>query len=389
MTGLSPFATPMPGLRIKEGVPAILRPTTEEIASFPQEARQILDDTWRFQAPLVKDDIYDLKWVEGRHFLLAGATGSGLGGALAIALLHLLKSLGSLTVVARDLTRSLGYETGVAMKRFAQKAGFEDRFHWLNSGLALEGEDLQKIIHSLQAAGARRVVYINTVAAASSGLLPNCPPIFIRDVDEEGLFQWQLTPLSARSIEMTKFVMGALAVQFPLELEKSGIEVEATVFSDWRGSLDRISRDPNAIEYGRQGAYSTSLYLPKDIIHEATVAAYGSGKIVLDVFLPVMRTRALTYIPGGMFMSSVFAKLMRMEGIQRVGIPELALAMLDRIGRTLENGDSDPFPRLDSHEAPLDLWFHEVSKRINNDENSEFYFKRWVEDNADANKKAR
>lgn len=376
----SPYARPTPGLRTKEGAPAIPRPTKEEIASFPQEARKLLDRNWAAQAPRVKAGPYPLKWLEGRHFLLAGATGPGLGGALSTALLNLLGGSGSLTVVARDLTRSIGYETGVAMQRQAEEAGLGTRFHWLNDGLVLEGEGLEKILSALKGAGADRVVYINTVAAASSGLLPGCPPVFVKDVDEEGLFQWQLSPLNDRSIEATRFIMGTMAVQFPHELEKAGIPVEATAFADWRGSLDRCSRDPAALEYGRQGAYSTSLYLPKDLLQEATSSAYGSGKIVLDLFFPIMRTRALTFIPGGTAMSCVYDNLMKREEVRRIDIPELALAMLDRIGRAIDKGDDNPFPRLDTHEAPLDLWFYEVVKRLNEDEESAFYFKRWIED---------
>ena len=280
------FFAPTKGLRIKEGSPAISRPTKTEIASFPEEARKLLDRNWAAQSSLVEKGSYNPKWLEGRHFLLAGATGPGLGGALAAALLNLLGDSGSLTVVARDLKRSVGYETGVAMQRRAEEASWENRFHWLNDGLALGGGALEKILSALKEAGADRVVYVNTVAAASSGLLPGFPPVFVKDIDEEGLFQWQLSPLNEQSIEATKSIMGTMAVQFPDELEKAGIQVEATAFADWRGSLDHGSRDPATAAYGRQGAYSTSLYLPKDIIQEATSSAYGSGKVVLDLFFP-------------------------------------------------------------------------------------------------------
>ncbi|MBI2877775.1 MAG: hypothetical protein HYY20_12950 [Candidatus Tectomicrobia bacterium] len=375
----SPFASPAPGLRLKEGAPPILRPTKEEVAVFLEEARRLLDRNWAAQAALLGAGPYSLKWLEGKHFLLAGATGPGLGCALATAALNLLGEGGSLTVIARDLTRSVGYETGVAMQQRAEAAGLGSRFHWLNDGLALEGEGLEKIVSTLQEAGADQVVYINTVAAASSGLLPGYPPVFVKDVDEEGLFQWQLTPLSERSIEATKFIMGTMAVQFPHELERAGIRVAATAFADWRGSLDRCSRDPDAAEYGRQGAYSTSLHLPKEVLQEATALAYGSGRVVLDLFLPIMRTRALAFIPGGTAMSYIYDQLMKREGIRRVEIPELALAMLDRIGKALDRTDDNPFPRLDAHEASLDLWFYEVVSRLNDDENSAFYFRRWIE----------
>lgn len=64
--------------------------------------------------------------------------------------------------------------------------------------------------------------------------------------------------------------------------------------------------------------------------------------------------------------------------MRRVDPPELALAALDRVGRTLAGDSHNPFPRLDLHEAALDLWFIEVLARLNEDTASPFYFKRWV-----------
>jgi len=375
---ISPFAIPMPGVPIRKGAPPITRPTKEEIAAFPAEARALLEQTWKAQESLLQTGRYNLRWMEDKHFLLAGATGPGIGGALAVAALHLLGDRGSLTVLGRDLSRSLNYETGKAMQAHADAAGFGARFHWLNAGMALEGKNFNAILAALREAGADRVIYVNTVAAANSGLLPGMPPVFVKDVDENGLFQWQLTPLDDRAIEATRFVMGTLAVEFPRALEAAGVAVEAAVFADWRGSLDKLGRDPSREEYGRQGAYSTSLYLPKEIIQQAVSANYGSGKIMMDIFYPVMRTRALPFIPGGTTMARLFDTLMRKEGIRRREQPELALDTLQVIGRALTEGYDNPFPRLDKHEMPLDVWFYEVVKRINNDENSDFYYRRWL-----------
>ncbi|MBI1877335.1 MAG: hypothetical protein HYR94_03720 [Chloroflexi bacterium] len=378
MTSLiSPFAKPDPNLPLREGAPQITRPTREEIEAFPAEAQKLLTDNWAAQKPLLEAGRYDLRWLEGRHVLLAGATGPGLGGALETAVMGAGNAV-SVTVVARDLSRSLGYETGKAMQAQAEATGWGQRFHWLNDGMGMEGKPLENILQALQEAGAKRVVYFNTVAAAISGMLPGMPPVFIKDYDEIGLFQWQLTPLSEKEIEITKFVMGEMAVQFPSVLEANGIVVEAAVFADWRGSLDKASRDPNLREYGRQGAYSTSLFLPKDILQEFTRASYGSGKVVLDIFYPMMRTRALPFIPGGMMMADLNETLMKKEGIRRRDVPELAVAALDRVGRALTQGYDNPFPRLDDHDAHLDEWLFEVAARLNSDEDSEFYYKRWV-----------
>jgi hypothetical protein len=374
----SPFARPSPGLRIKKGGPPLRRPGPEEVAAFPERARELVEDTRALQASCLDRGTYHLEWVGGRHFLLVGGTGSGLGGALTSAVLEAVGDSGSLTVIARDLKRSVGYQAALIMKERAEQAGLGKRFQWLNTGAALEGERFGQILGALKEAGADRVVYVNTVAAAMSGLLPGYPPVYVKDVDEDGLFEWELTPLDERSIEATKHTMGTMAVELPNALEAAGIGIEAAAFADWRGSVDRSSRDPVSPDYGRQGAYSTSLYLPKEIIQAETSSAYRSGKPFADFFLPVMKTQALSMVPGGMAMARLYETLMGKEGVRIIPPPELALGMLDRIGRVLQGEDDNPFPRLDLHEASLDLWFLEVVTRLNEDKDSDFHFERWI-----------
>ena len=53
-----------------------------------------------------------------------------------------------------------------------------------------------------------------SMAAASSGLLPGMPPVYVKDADENGLFQWQLAPLEEKAVQITKLVMGTMNVQF-------------------------------------------------------------------------------------------------------------------------------------------------------------------------------
>jgi hypothetical protein len=374
---ISPFAKPDPNLPIREGTPQITRPGKEESEAYPAEAQQLLANNWAAQKPLLESGQYDLSWLEGRHILLAGATGPGLGGAFETAIMGL-GTAASVTVVARDLSLSLGFETGKAMQTQAEEAGWGQRFHWLNEGMSMFGKPLESILTALKEAGANRVVYFNTVAAAISGLLPGMPPVFIKDYDENGLFQWQLLPLTEKEIGITKHVMGEMAVEFPRILEENDITVEAAVFADWRGSLDKASRDPTLREYGRQGAYSTSLFLPKDLLQAYTRTAYGAGRVVLDIFYPMMRTRALPLIPGGMMMANLNETVMKKEGIRRVDVPELAVTALNRVGKALTQGYDNPFPRLDAHDMPLDEWMFEIAARLNDDEDSEFYYKRWV-----------
>lgn len=376
-TSTSPFGTPTPGLRIKEGSPPLTKPTKEETEAFPAEARALLDQTWSAQKAMLARGDYNLDWVEGRHILLGGATGPGLGGAFAAAMLGTGKAA-SVTILGRDLSRSLNFETGKVMQEQAEAANWGNRFHWLNDGMAMEGKPLEKLLEVLEEAGADRVVYFNTVAAALSGLQPGMAPVYVKDVDEEGLFQWQLRPLSEKELEITRFVMGEMAVRFPMVLEANGIGVEASVFADWRGSLDKVSRDPTQREYGRHGAYSTSLYLPKEYLQEAARAAFGTDRKVLDIFYPMMRTRALPLIPGGLTIAAVNEKVMQQEGIRRLDVPELALKGLDFVGKALTAGYANPFPRADAHDAHLDEWMFEVVARLNDDENSDFYYRHWI-----------
>jgi hypothetical protein len=376
-TLISPFGSPGPGLPVREGTPPLTRPTKEEIESFPYEAQTLLTSNWAAQKALLAAGQFDLDWLEGRHVLLAGATGPGLGGAFASAVLGQAKAA-SVTIVARDLKKSLNFETGAAMQAQAEANGLGDRFRWLNDGLAMEGKPLEALLTSLNEVGAEQVVYFNTVAAAISGLLPGMPPVYIKDVDENGLFQWQLLPLSEREIDITKFVMGEMAISFPKVLQENGIAVEASVFADWRGSLDKVSRDPAQREYGRQGSYSTSLFLPKEYLQVYTREMYGSNRVVLDIFYPMMRTRALPLIPGGMTIAAVNERLMNKEGIRRREIPELALMGLDYVGKALTAGYDNPFPRTDDHDSHLDEWLFEVLARLNDDDDSDFYYKRWM-----------
>lgn len=376
-TMISPFGIPDTTVPIREGTPPLTRPTKEEMATFVNEAQILLERSWSDQQRRLDAGQYNLDWLEGRHVLLAGATGPGLGGAFASAILGSNKAA-SVTIVARDIKRSINFETGNAMQVIAESQDMGNRFHWLNDGMAMEGKPLENLLDALKEAGADRVVYFNTVAAAISGLLPDMPPVYIKDVDDTGLFQWQLLPLSEKEIAITKFVMGEMAVTFPDVLEANGIKVEASVFADWRGSLDKVSRDPSQREYGRQGAYSTSLYLPKEYLQEATRNAYGTDRLMLDIFYPMMRTRALPLIPGGMTVAAVNEKIMDREGIARREVPELALMGLDFVGKALDEGYDNPFPRTDDHDTHLDEWMFEVIGRLNNDPNSEFYYQNWV-----------
>jgi hypothetical protein len=372
----SPWARVEPRTRIKEGAPAIQRPTKEQIAGFPKEASDLIDDSWAAQKSLIDSGKYDASWMDGQHLVIVGGTGRGLGGAVSVIALQNLGRLGSLTVIGRDMKRSMEFAFGESL---TERSAGSDKFHWLNDGISVEGEGFDAIVALLKSKGVKDAIYVNGVAAASSGLMPGLPPVYVKDIDEEGTYVWQLTELPERSIEATRSFMGTLTIQFPDALEAAGINVEVAAYADWRGSLDRGSRDPQSPTFGRWGSYSTSLYLPKDIIQDATRKAYADGRKWIDVFFPTMRTRALPFIPGGVVMSRVYDNILRKSGISRIDIPELGLGMVHQVGQRLTDKDDNPFPRYDAHEAPFDEWIYEILNLINDDENSKFYYEKWLD----------
>ena len=111
----SPFAKPVEGLRIKEYSMAVPRPSAEEVAQFPEQAKALLERIAIQQEVFLAGIDYKVDWVKGQHFLLAGATGPGLGGAMESAVRRFTEKAGSVTVLARDLSKSVGYEMGRQM----------------------------------------------------------------------------------------------------------------------------------------------------------------------------------------------------------------------------------------------------------------------------------
>jgi len=99
---------------------------------------------------------------------------------------------------------------------------------------------------------------------------------------------------------------------------------------------------------------------------------------VIDCFLPVMRTRALGFIPGATPQWYLITRLMELSNIRRRDVPELALGVLDQISRAASGGPYNPFPRLDDHESPLDEWYRQIVLRLCDREDDEFYWKNWI-----------
>ncbi len=384
----SPYARPRENVPIVAGAPAPSRPDRSQVEvlekNLRREAQALLDETLTEQSHLLENGVVggDLNWLQNRHVLIAGATGQGLGGALAAAVLPRLGPRGTLTAIARDLRYTLGYYSAPALSEKARELGVGERFRLLTRGLAVEGKELDRLVETLRDLGAGDVVYLNMVAAANSGILPGMPPVFVSDVDADGnLFQWELSELNEHQIERTRGIMGEQTTQLPARLVEAGIGVQVEGYAGWRGSHDKISRLPERPEYGRQGSYSTSLWLPKDVLDEHVIREHARGtadRIVQVHFFPLMRTRALEFIPGGRAMAGLFDTLMAAEGIRREGIAELALRMLITIGQGLAGKRRSPFPHYDRHESQLDLWYHQVMVNLSPDEGSAYDYRRWL-----------
>ncbi|MCC7365231.1 MAG: hypothetical protein IT303_12755 [Dehalococcoidia bacterium] len=372
---------PYPGLPVLEGGPAIARPPRD--ATFLSEGHRLIKKNLAIQTPLLADKSR-VAWMSGRHFLVAGGTGPGLGAAYVTALLA--SGLpASVTVVSRDLRQSVGHATGELFLKLTEELGRKVKFSWTNDGLSFEGPAFEGLVAMLRDARAADVVYLNTVAAANSGVLPGMPDVYTKDINDSGeLFQWKLPVLTDKQVTATRFIMGDLAVALPVALRKLGIDVSCEVYADWRGSLDRDSRDPDSIHYARQGAYSTSLYLPKDVVHSAVAEHYGtSSRRMVDIFFPVMNTRALPLIPGGRLMNGLISGLLERAKVRQKSVAELAVNALYVIGDAINDRLSNPFPRLDDYELPIDLWALELQRLVSADPTDPFYVRRWLSSGSD------
>ncbi|MDA0711086.1 MAG: hypothetical protein O3B73_12845, partial [bacterium] len=85
----SPFARPTPGLRIAEGAPIIERPNKEAVDAFPEDARHLLDRNQSAQRNERKR--YAVDWAKGKHFVIVGGTGLGIGCSVATAVMDLVE----------------------------------------------------------------------------------------------------------------------------------------------------------------------------------------------------------------------------------------------------------------------------------------------------------
>ena len=372
-----PFAAPQEKLPIRHGAPPLRRPGKHDGPMLAAEATEVVEEYLAAQTAMTEARKADLQHLADRDVLVVGGTGSGIGGAISLALLNL-GSPRTLTVISRDLRQSKEFYMGELVARLADNLHFGNRFWWSNEGVSSDGAGFDSILEGLKSRGAQNIVYFNCVAAASSGVREGFPEVFVKDIDDGGLFQWRLPTLTDREVHATTHIMGTMATAFPRRLAANGVTTSLSIYADWRGSLDVISRDPSRAEYGRQGPYSTSLFLPKDVIQAEVRSAFGTAENMIDIFYPMMRTRALRFIPGGHLGALLNSNLMRRESIREKGVPELAVESLAIASNALRYGVDNPFPRLDASDAALIEWYYEVLLRLTNDESSPFFFRYWV-----------
>jgi hypothetical protein len=375
MGSVSPYAKPFAGLEIREGGPLLKRSSRDELQKFPAEAKEIIEGIRREQSSQKND--FALDWMRKRNFLLCGATGYGLGACLAACVLDNIGPEGSLTIVSRDLKNSFNYHTALYLQETAAAKGV--KFTWANTGLSSDDNGFKTLAGILRKQG-RDFIYVNTVAHAFSGLLPGMAPVYVKDLDESGgLIQWKLQELSEKQVGVNREMMGGTSVAVPAALEREGLCADVSVFCDWRGTLDKISRVPDAAEYGRQGAYSTSLFLSKDIIQRYVMENPDrKGRIILDAFFPIMDTPALLFLPGGRLIRDLMKKIMEKNGQRPKPVSAVALELWHLVGHYIGRKMFNPFPRLDCYESQFDLPFFYLLERLNSDESSEFYYRKWI-----------
>lgn len=409
MTSPSPFSTHLPGRLVVKGTPTPSGPrdAAERAAleaSLPGKAADILAGITLQQSGLW-GRFPNARALRGQHVLLVGGT-AGLGAATAVALKNILGPTGSLTIVALDRTK-VGLGEDLVLPLYVGKALLEQGSQaehtpvaLSNDGAALEGPSYDAMMKCLSSVNASNVLYINMAAAASSGLirLPDGtlpPPVFVRSVltpkraayvqekDRAGfsvdggqshLMYWDLPELTPKQVESTRNVMGHWAVGLPEKLRQAGVGVAQENYAGWRGSYDVLSRDPASDTYGAQGAYSTSLWLPKDVIRDY-MKRNDLPVPAMYHFFPTMRTRALGLIPGGPEIAAIYAHLLAKTGRAYIGVPELALMMLDTMGQALTKGFAPhPTPRYDMHEQMVDFEAGQIVANLSDDPASPFFY---------------
>lgn len=152
--------------------------------------------------------------------------------------------------------------------------------------------------------------------------------------------------------------MGRLAAGFPAALERAGVGVEGDAVLRLAGSLDRTNRDPASPDYGRQGLLDESLLHPQGDTPGGDARGDRDEKNrARPVFAGDADARPLPR-PRGDPDAAPLRRPDAAQGVRRVDPPELALAALGKVGRTRGRLPHNPFPRLDLHEAALDLLVH-------------------------------
>lgn len=100
-----PFAAPQEKLPIRHGAPPLRRPGKHDGPMLAAEATEVVEEYLAAQTAMTEARKADLQHLADRDVLVVGGTGSGIGGAISLALLNL-GSPRTLTVISRDLRQS-------------------------------------------------------------------------------------------------------------------------------------------------------------------------------------------------------------------------------------------------------------------------------------------
>jgi len=403
MTTARPYTHKLPEINTRRGWPQQESPKDAAAKDALRRvndprAKRFVETTLCIQSNLWQDLL--AKDAEGkvgnRHHLIIGGT-SGIGAAVTIALISILKNEGSITNISMDQNDfSAGYFLGRQLEAFATYKDLGNRYRWFPDGMSLKGEQLESHVAHLREIGANNLIYYHFATGAIPGMLKNMPTVYVLDAEPETheLFQWELMGLSEGMIDRGKNLMGVHAIGLPEKLREQGIAVKLENFMDWRGATNYSSREPENDNYGEEGPYSGSLAAPKDIIRNHTIATmFDTSKVVLFHSLPTLGngprsqrnadgfSAALPLIPGGMPLAWGFEQSFEIDseyrGVRWRSTPELGGQVVITAGDVLSsNRVLNGFPDHAAHESAFDFRMRYVGPRINNNSDSHYYYKK-------------
>jgi len=335
------------GLRVSDQTrsPMLRRPAPEEIDSFPAEAAGPGGDVACAREAGAEGG-YCLDWLKVGISCLQGPQGR-FGRCPGCVPASPVARLRQPDRDWQDLTRSLGYETGLSLTSLAHDLGCGQRFRWLNCGVPSMAPDWKKL-QSSEGSRADSLVYVNTVAARAA-VSAGAAAGLCQGLDEDGGLPVGAAAVGHAQRRSNPLRHGHTGGGVSKGAGRARHPVAASAFADYRevwtwAAATRICMRTAA----------------RDIFHKSVPAQGrdpGSGGRGLryrqnhgGCFLPLDGHPRSRPDPRRCGELPHFRPPFAARGYPACPKEELALGMLDRIGRAVLRKDDDPFPRLVTHE---------------------------------------